>query len=320
MELHFGLITAHARADWQARRLARALGALGTVETIDPSRLRLICGRATEERDVVMLLADNRDARRFDAVVLGRIAGPHADIDIELDAARAFDLLGIPCVNRAGPMLAAQDKLWTSAVLARAGVPTPLCSSVPRSLDALVAAAEIGSCVAKPLFGSLGDGQFRCDDRPGRIRLAREVRRGAFLVQRFVPPGGVDYRLFIVGDKVEACVRRESTAGDWQTNAARGARILAAVPHRSWRDAAVAATHALGLDVAGVDLAVSNGLATVLEVNGFPNFRAIHEATGRDMAPLIAGRVAQLVRGRKRIRSGRLGANGGGARLGRTGG
>src|SRR6185312_9896918 len=123
MDLRLGLITAY-RADWQVRRLSRALGALGSVEVIDPSKLRLVCGRVAEGRDALLLLADGLDARRFDAVVLGRITGPQADADLELDAARAFDLLGLPCLNRVGPMLAAQDKLWTAALLAGAGIPT----------------------------------------------------------------------------------------------------------------------------------------------------------------------------------------------------
>jgi ribosomal protein S6--L-glutamate ligase len=305
MELHLGLITGRARADWQAKRLSRALSAVGTVETVDPARLRLICGRAGE-RDVFMVLATDRDARRFDGLVLGHLGVASGDIDVPLDAARAFDLLGIPCLNRVGPMLAAQDKLWTSALLARAGIPTPLCSSVPRPAYALVATAEVGACVVKPLFGSRGDGQFRCDDSRGRARLARAVRSGPHLVQRFVPPGGIDYRLFVIGDRVEACVRREAGAGEWRTNASRDGRIIPALPHRTWRDVSIAAARAVGLEVAGIDLAVNDGGPTVLEVNGFPNFRAIYQVTGRDMASLIAARMASLVRGRRRSRGGRL--------------
>jgi ribosomal protein S6--L-glutamate ligase len=304
--LHLGLVTARARADWQAKRLVQALGAVGTVETIEPSSLRLICGRA-DERDVLMVLAAERDARRFDAVVLGHLATPRGDLDVRLDAARALELAGVPCLNRVGPMLAAQDKLWTAAILAQAGIPTPLCSSVPRPQDAIVAAVEIGSSVVKPLFGSRGDGQFRCEDRAARARLARAVRTGPFLVQRFISPGGSDYRLFVVGDRVEACVRRDAAEGEWRTNAAQRSAIIPVVPHRTWRDVAVDAARALGLEVAGIDLAVDERGPTVLEVNGFPNFQAIHRATGRDMAPLIAARVAHLARtGRRRPRSGRL--------------
>lgn len=295
MDLHFGLITAHAGTDWHAGRLQAALGAVGTVEVLDPAQLRLLCGRANG-RDLLMVLAAGRDAKRFDAIVLGRIAGPDADADLQLDAARALELVGIPCLNRVGPMLAAQDKLWTAAVLARAGIATPLCSSVPTVADALVASTEIGEGVAKPLFGSLGDGMFRCNDDRSRDALGKRTRDGAWLVQRFVPPGGVDYRLFVVGDKVEGCVRREAPAGEWRSNAAQGGTFVEANPHREWRTVAIEAARVLGLEVAGIDLAIGPDGPLVLEVNGVPNFRAMFDATGIDMAPLVAARAEALAK------------------------
>jgi ribosomal protein S6--L-glutamate ligase len=306
MEWTWGLITAQARDDWHAKRLATALAATGDVEVLDPSCLRLVCGRSRGQ-DLLVALADGRDARRFDAVVLGRIVGPNADADLQLDAARALELIGIPCLNRVGPMLAAQDKLWTAAVLAKAGLPTPLCSSVARPEDALVAVAELGSAVAKPLFGSLGDGLFRVETSRERSRLVRRSRASPHLVQRFVPPGGVDYRLFVVGDRVEACIRREAPKGEFRSNVARGGRAVAAVATRLWREIAVESTRALGLSFGGVDLIASEQGPLVLEVNGFPNFKALHRATGRDMAEPIAREVLRVARAaRKTRRTGRM--------------
>jgi ribosomal protein S6--L-glutamate ligase len=313
MDWQLGFITTQPRSDWQVKRLTKALAALGTVELVDPSKLRIICGRA-DERQILMLLANGNDARRFDGVLLGHLAGAKADVDVQFDSGRMFDLLGTPSVNRVGPMLAAQDKLWTAAVLTQAGIPTPLCSSVPCPADALIATAEIGSCVAKPLFGSLGEGQFRCVDQRSRRALARAVRDRPYLVQRFVPPGGTDYRLFVVGDRVEGCIRREALdEKEWRANAALGSRVIAMVPHRAWRDVAIAAARALKLEVAGVDIALDNGTPTVFEVNGVPSFRALYRATRRDMAPLIAARLGHL------IRTGRHGRNAGTRRRTRVG-
>lgn len=311
MELRLALVTSHASVDWHARRLAKALARFGTVEVLDPGGLRVMCGR-TGGRDVLVVLTDDgRDARRFDAVLLGRLASDAADLDLQLDAGRALELAGVPCVNRVGPMLAAQDKLWTAAVLARAGIPTPLCTSVPRPVDAIVGTAEVAPAVAKPLFGSLGDGLFRADDPRGRRLLLRRVKHGAHLVQRFVQPGGRDWRLFVVGDRVEACIRRDAAPGEWRSNVSKGARATAAVARRDWRELAIEATRALGLEVAGVDLVVGEDGPLVLEVNGVPNFRGIYRATARDMAPAIAERVARLARpargraGRGRLRAAR---------------
>ncbi len=308
MEHRFGLITAPDANDWHAQRLVSALSAVGQVERIDPASLRVVCGRS-QQGDVLVTLAGGADARRFDAVVLGRLVTGGADADLALDGARAIELCGVPSFNRVGPMLAAQDKLWTAAVLARAGLPTPLCSSVPCPEDAVVALAEVGAAVAKPVFGSLGEGVFRCDGARERSRLARMAGRSAHLVQRFVAPGGVDYRLFVVGDKVEACIRREARAGQLRSNAALGARAVPAVARRLWRELAVEATRVLGLSFAGVDLVEGDSGPAILEVNGFPGFRAIQRATARDMAEAIARFVAHAVRWSRRSRRGeRLGS------------
>jgi ribosomal protein S6--L-glutamate ligase len=112
------------------------------------------------------------------------------------------------------------------------------------------------------------------------------------MLQRFVETGGVDYRLFVGGGEVKACVRRTAPRGDWRSNAARGAGVAEASSSREWDRVALAAARALGLDFAGVDLAVTAEGPTVLEVNGVPNFRAVFEATGRDMARAMAAWVA----------------------------
>ena len=112
------------------------------------------------------------------------------------------------------------------------------------------------------------------------------------VLQRFVESGGVDYRLFVVGEEVKACVRRTAPLGDWRSNAALGATVEQAVAAPEWEQVALRAAHALGLDFAGVDLAVTAQGPTVLEVNGVPNFRAVFEATGKDMARAMADWVA----------------------------
>jgi RimK family alpha-L-glutamate ligase len=296
LALRIGIVSTGGR-HWQANRLRRALSALAEVELVDPARLRLEVGGGT---GAVTVWAGRGDARRFHAVVLGRVAGPDADPELQLDGARALELVGVPTLNRVGPMLVAQDKLYCAAVLAAAGLPTPTCSSVPRPADVRAAVRAVGAgAVAKPLFGSLGEGLFRLH-RHGPRRLRAEVRRGsAWLAQRFVPTGGVDYRLFVVGDRVEACVRREVPPGDFRSNEGLGARMAPEPPRPAWGTLAVDAVRALGLDFGGVDLALEEGRPTVLEVNGSPGYRALFEATGCDMSVPIARRAAQLVRARR---------------------
>jgi ribosomal protein S6--L-glutamate ligase len=292
--LRIGFVSTRTRGDWQLERMARALGRAGRAERVEPSSLRVECGRDGAQ-DVLRVHDGPRDAARFDAVLVGRLAGPPVDEDLQLDALRALALLGVAVVNPVGALLAARDKLWTAVLLAAAGLPTPPCASVPAPGEAARALAATGEAAGKPLCGSLGEGLFRCG--PGdRAALARAALAQPLLVQRFVPPGGTDFSLFVVGDRVEACVRRQAPPGGWKSNAAQGATATAAVAHRTWREVAVEAVRALGLRFGGVDLALLEGRPTVLEVNGFPGFRAVHAATGLDMADPVAHEVARAAR------------------------
>lgn len=301
--LRIGLIAADAARDIQVQRLYRALAEVAQPVWVHPSTLRVVCGGPNARLSV---RSGAVELTRLHAAVVGRVVTEEGDGELALDAVRALEIAGVAMVNRAGAMLSAQDKLHTAFVLSKAGIPTPLCSSVP-SEDAVDAACdEVAPAVAKPLFGSLGNGLFRVFDEETRVLLKKRLVREPHLVQRFVSPGGVDFRLFVVGGKVEGCIRREAQGGEWRSNVGRGARSFPAVASVAWQTIAIEATRALGLEVAGVDLALDAGQPTVLEVNGFPRFMGLLKATGKDMAPAIARharRLARLGTGRTRMKT-----------------
>lgn len=291
--LRIGFICANPPRDWQVRQLYRALADIAQPVLIHPSTLRVVCGGAQGDLSV---RSGDFELTHLDGALVGRVVAEESDAELAFDAVRALDIAGVPLVNRVGPMLAAQDKLHTAAVLTKAGLLTPECSSVPSESAVDVACDEIPKAIAKPLFGSLGDGLFRVRDKRGRTRLKKAVHEGPHLVQRQIEPSGVDFRLFVVGDRVEGCMRREARGAEWRSNVGRGARALPAVARPAWRTLAIEATRALGLEVAGVDIALDGGRPTVLEVNGFPRFSGLWKATGKNMAPAIARRVRTLAR------------------------
>ena len=285
-----------ASTDWHIERLIRALGALGDVVPLDPAGLQVACGDGGLE----VRTAGHR-LTRVDAVLVGRVS-PDADPELQLDAMRALHISGVPCVNTVDALLKAQDKLWSAALLAQQGVPTPACVSLLHADDLEGADRALGPFVAKPIFGSLGEGLLRCRTAADREAAARAMKHHPYLAQRWVETGGRDYRLFVVGGRVEGCIQRVAPPGEWRSNVARGGDATEAAAPRSWRDVAIAAVEALGLSFGGVDLAVVDGQPTVLEVNGFPSFRAVFQATGRDMAEAVARQVQREARARRRAR------------------
>jgi tetrahydromethanopterin:alpha-L-glutamate ligase len=201
--------------------------------------------------------------------------------------------MGALVANRIDALLAAQDKLRTSWLLRRAGVPTPPAAAAQTARQALAALTRLGEAVAKPIAGSLGEGLDRVrPDRTGRREVRERVEReGAIYLQAWVPNAGRDVRVFVVGDRAAGAVERIAPPGEWRTNVARGAKVRPVDPGLPLVRAAVTATRALGLDWAGVDIALGTEGPTVIEVNGNPSWRGILEATGKDMAEAIAEHV-----------------------------
>jgi ribosomal protein S6--L-glutamate ligase len=297
--IRIGVVTAWAEGDWHSERLLAACARRADAVAVDPVSLA-----ARVERDSVLVLAGGAPAAGFDAFILARGLGREGDPDVQFEIYRALEGTGALVVNRLDPLLAAQDKFRSSWLLRLAGVATPRAAVAQTAEDAEVALGALGEAVAKPIAGSLGDGVERlAPDAAGRARVRERVERdGAVYLQAYVPHPGRDLRVFVVGGRARAAITRHAPPGEWRTNVAAGARTEPVLIGPALAGVAEAATAALGLDYAGVDL-VSGAAAgtTVLEVNGNPSWQGIQEATGLDMAEVIAEHV--LGRALRRRRS-----------------
>jgi ribosomal protein S6--L-glutamate ligase len=296
--IRIGVVTAWPEDDWHSERLLAACASRAETVAVDPA------GLATRvDGDSVHVLVGGIPAAGFDAFLLARGLGRSGDPDVQFEIYRALEGTGALVVNRLDPLLAAQDKFRTSWLLRLAGVSTPRAAVAQSPEDAEVALAALGEAVVKPLTGSLGDGVERlAPDPAGKARVRECVERdGAVYLQSYVAHPGRDLRVFVVGGRARAAIARHAPAGEWRTNVDLGGRAEPVMIGTSLGGVAEAATAALGLDYAGVDLVQGPHGATVLEVNGNPSWRGILEATGLDMAEVIAEHV--LGRALRRRRS-----------------
>ena len=96
-----------------------------------------------------------------------------------------------------------------------------------------------------------------------------------------------DVRALVVGGRVVAAMQRQAPLGQFRANLHRGGSARAFAPDLAVEAAALAATAALGLDVAGVDLLLTASGPLVLEVNASPGLEGIEAASGVDVAGAI---------------------------------
>jgi RimK family alpha-L-glutamate ligase len=227
-----------------------------------------------------------------DAVIVRGIPrGSLEQVIFRVDALHVLVARGVTVVNGPRAIERTIDKFLASALLTRAGVPTPRTIACERLEDALEAFDELGGdVIVKPLFGSMGAGMTRVDDADVAYRVfhALEIERAVYYLQEALPADR-DLRAFVVGGRVLAAVER---VGDgWRANLARGARAQAAELSAEQERMCLAAAEALGTGYAGVDLLGDH----VLELNGIPGWHGLQEATGADVAAALAAHVESLV-------------------------
>jgi RimK family alpha-L-glutamate ligase len=155
-----------------------------------------------------------------------------------------------------------------------------------------------GDVVLKPLFGAMGNGIVRVEDRDvaHRVFRALELERTVYYVQRTVAPAGRrDLRVLVVAGEVAGAMERATDS--WRANVARGARPRAVALGEAERGLALAAAAAVGADVAGVDLLVCpDRSVVVLEVNGIPGWQALQSVCEQDLTQVVVDACVSLVR------------------------
>lgn len=223
------------------------------------------------------------------------------DKDVRL--ARTMEAVGMRLYNPADGVAVCDDKAATHLALARHGLPMPRTLAAPMTYlhmdvgpaEAFYRTAEelLGyPLVLKECFGSLG-GQVHLVRDGGQLRrLADTLAARPFLLQEYILPGGEDFRLYMVGGRLAAAMRRVNPA-DFRANIGSGGHGQAYVPTAEETALAQEACRVLGVPIAGVDiLHTPQGKPLLCEVNSSAQLAGITACTGVD----IAGEIVSFVR------------------------
>jgi RimK family alpha-L-glutamate ligase len=283
------IVVLASETGWHTNELVRAIGARGLEPLLLPWEANI--GRMGGMSGVSNSGRLLREAR----AVIARIipGGSLEQIIYRVDTLHRLEEEGVRVMNSARAIERTVDKAWTSAILERAGLPTPETVACEHAEDAFTAFRAMGDVVVKPIFGSMGLGMSRVSDEDMAWRVFRVVEtvRGVYYLQRFIPHGGRDLRAFVVGGRVVGAIER--SAPGWRTNFSRGGKVQPFTLPDAWADLAIRAADAVGAEYAGVDLLpAEDGTVYVLEVNGIPGWEGLQQATGIDVAATI---VEQLL-------------------------
>ena len=290
---------------WHAERLEAALLRRSlTVRRLPSTRLTGAVGVGASMKGAFPASAASLGQSLVETDLLFVRALPSGSLEqiiFRLDILHLLERRGLFVANGATALERSVDKFLSSLLFEEAQLPTATTRVTERLDEAMEAFFELGGdVVVKPLFGSEGRGIVRLSDPESAWRVFKAFDMGRYVhyVQKFIPHGNDDYRLFVVDGEVRASMVRRGKS--WRSNITQGARGEAFSPDEAMRALAVAAAAAVGTFYAGVDLLRGDdGEIYVIEVNGIPGWKGLEAATGVAMADIIVDRaLARVERGR----------------------
>lgn len=199
---------------------------------------------------------------------------------------RHFERQGVAMVNGPAAIEAVADKLQTLQILSRAGLPIPKTILGKFPVDVDVVERELGfPVVVKTLKGTRGNGVLLCSDREQFNDLANLLdgaNPGAdFIFQQYIKSShGRDVRVLVINGKAIAAMERRSADGSFKSNISLGGVGSCFDPPEPMAHLAVRVAHALGLDVAGVDILFDTNGYRICEANSSPGFQGMEKACG----------------------------------------
>ena len=250
-----------------------------------------------DDRTVSFDLDDPQRWRVFDAVLERSISFTSG-----LNALRILNAYGVPTVNTAAVAEICGDKLTTSVMLAKAGVPQPhnIVAFTPEA--ALEAIELIGyPVVLKPVVGSWGRLLAKINDRDAAEAVLEHkamlgsVQHSVFYIQEFIKKPGRDIRAIMVGERVLTAIYRKSE--HWITNTARGGAGEVCPVTPEIEALCLKAAAAVGGGVLAVDLVEhpEKGLM-VNEINHTMEFHSAQPISGVDIADEIVNYVLEVAK------------------------
>ena len=193
-----------------------------------------------------------------------------------------------------------RDKFLAGQVLHKAGLSMPktLTFADPSQIDEAIRAIGGYPFIVKRLQGTGGKAVRLINDvDKAHRRIGKYIRkRKPFLIQEFIKEAkGSDLRVFVVGGKVIAAMRRVAANDDFRANIHAGGHGENVTLTPEEEACALTAAKVLDLSVAGVDILRSTRGPLILEVNSSPGLQGIESTTKIDIAANIINFIAQQV-------------------------
>lgn len=205
---------------------------------------------------------------------------------------RQFEMMGAFTTTESEALVRSRDKLRSMQLLSRAkiGLPKTVFTNYSRDVPGVIKHVGGAPLVIKLLEGTQGLGVVLAETKNAAESVIEAFNglQARVIVQEFIKESkGADIRAFVVDGHVVGAMKRQGKEGEFRSNLHRGGSAQVIELTDEEEIAAVKATKAMGLGVAGVDMLQSSRGPLILEVNSSPGLEGIEAATGKDIAKTI---------------------------------
>lgn len=257
------------------------------------------------EQNNPIVMYNGRELKGYDAII-PRIASSYTRYGTAI--VRQFEMQGIFTTASSIAIVRSRDKLRATQLLARAGIDIPktVFSRGLAQSDNLVEELSGPPVIIKLASGTHGRGVVLAETRKAAksvlqaFSLMEDDGTNILLQEYIEESAGSDIRVFIVGGKVVASMKRQNpNPEEFRSNLHQGGEAKSVKLSDEEKKVALKAAKAMGLSICGVDMLISKRGPLVLEVNSSPGF-GIEKITGRNVAGKMIEYVENNAKGRHR--------------------
>lgn len=268
---------------YSTKRLAEEAEKLGHyIELIDHTKCSVKLGSGKPQ----IYLGEENVTNEFDAIIprIGAKVTRHGAAIV-----KQFEMNGVFSTARSLGITRARNKVRTLQIMTRKGIPIPetLFSINPDNIEEQINLLGGPPVIIKLQEGTQGLGVILAESKKSAKSIIDTFYKmnTSILIQKYIEESnGEDIRIFVVGHKVVAAMKRRSALGEFRSNVHRGGETEAVKPTAKEQYIALNAVKYLGLGVAGVDLIRSKKGPLLIEVNASPGLQGIETATGVNIA------------------------------------
>ncbi len=223
------------------------------------------------------LMLENGELKGYDYCIF---------LDKDISLARMLETKGIRLYNNSKAIEICDSKAYTYVAL-KDKIKMPKTFIAPLSFDAPDFYIPYPfPFVVKECYGSLGNQVYLVNNEYEYKNVLEKISTKPFIIQEYIETHGTDYRLYTVGKKVVASMKRENKK-DFRANCELGGVATDFKPTSAMIEIAENASEILDLDFGGIDILDTPSGPLVIEANSSAMVNNIQKVTGIDIPALL---------------------------------